>query len=385
MGFGLNNSLQSLIARRAGENKLHEIGNLFSHGIRITLVISAFSIIVTYLLAPVLFKFALHDEKNVEMAVHFLYIRIWGLPFLYLYQMRNALLVGTNQTKWLIWGTLAETLTNIILDYALIYGHFGLPEMGFNGAAVASIIAEAAGLFVMFLVIHKKGIVDGFNVFGKHTYNASTINLILNQSLPLIMQYVISVGSWEFFYILVEHHGERALAISNTMRNIFGLFGCITWAFAAASTTMVSNIIGQQLHHRVIELVTKITKLSVSFSLVIFLLLNIAPSFLLQVYGQGDDFIQEAVPVVRVVSIALIMMAFGTAWLNAVIGTGNTRVNLLIEFVAISVYSLYAYIILEKLSLPIVYGWTAEWVYWLCMFTPAFFYLKSGKWKHKKI
>src|SRR6478736_2783227 len=120
MGFGLNNGLQSLIARRAGENRLHEIGNLFSHGIRITLVISAFSIIVTYLLAPIVFKFALHDKTNVQMAIHFLYLRIWGLPFLYLYQMRNALLVGTNQSKWLIWGTLAETLTNIALDYALI-------------------------------------------------------------------------------------------------------------------------------------------------------------------------------------------------------------------------------------------------------------------------
>src|SRR6266498_1761431 len=57
MGFGLNNGLQSLIARRAGENRLHEIGKLFNHGIRITLFISAFSIIATYLLAPVIFRF----------------------------------------------------------------------------------------------------------------------------------------------------------------------------------------------------------------------------------------------------------------------------------------------------------------------------------------
>jgi multidrug resistance protein, MATE family len=385
MGFGLNNGLQSLIARRAGETKLHEIGNLFNQGIRITLFISAFSIIVTYILAPVIFQLALRDENNVQMAVNFLYRRIWGLPFLYLYQMRNALLVGINQSKWLIWGTLAETITNIILDYALIYGHFGLPEMGFNGAALASVIAEATGLLVMFFVIHKKGVADGLNIFHKHPYDADTTKLILNQSLPLIFQYVISVGSWEFFYILVEHHGERALAISNTMRNIFGLFGCVTWAFAAASTTMVSNIIGQGLQHRVIELTTKITKLSVSFALIIFLLLNIAPAFLLQVYGQSEDFIIAAVPVVRVVSIALIMMSLGTVWVNAVIGTGNTKVSLLIEFLAIILYSSYAYIVLEKLNLPITIGWTAEWVYWFCMFTPAFFYLKSGKWKNKKI
>ena len=385
MGFGLNNGLQSLIARRAGENKLHEIGNLFNQGIRITLFISAFSIIVTYALAPLVFRLTLHDETNVQMAVHFLYLRIWGLPFLYLYQMRNALLVGINQSRWLIWGTLAETITNIVLDYALIYGHFGLPEMGFNGAAPASVIAEATGLLVMFFVIHKKGVADGLHVFKKHPYDKNTTRLILVQSLPLIFQYVISVGGWEFFYILVEHHGERDLAISNTMRNIFGLFGCVTWAFAAASTTMVSNIIGQGLQHRVIELVVKIMKLSLSFALIIVLLLNIAPAFLLQVYGQSEDFINASVPVVRVVSFALIIMAIGTVWLNAVIGTGNTKINLLIESVAITIYCLYVYIILEKLYLPVTIGWTGEWVYWLCMFIPAFFYLKSGKWKHKKI
>jgi Na+-driven multidrug efflux pump len=205
------------------------------------------------------------------------------------------------------------------------------------------------------------------------------------QSLPLIFQYVISVGGWEFFYILVEHHGERALAISNTMRNIFGLFGCVTWAFAAASTTMVSNVIGQGLQHRVIELVIKITKLSLCFALLILLLLNIAPAFLLQVYKQNQDFINEAVPVVRVVSLALIVMSLGSVWINAVIGTGNTKINLAIESLAITIYCIYVYIILEKLNLSITIGWTGEWVYWLCMFLPALFYLKSGRWKHKKI
>ena len=81
-------------------------------------------------------------------------IRIWGLPLLYLFGMRNALLVGTNQTKFLVWGTLAEALSNIYLDYGLIYGHFGLPALGFNGAAYASILAEGIGLVVISAVIY---------------------------------------------------------------------------------------------------------------------------------------------------------------------------------------------------------------------------------------
>ncbi len=88
----------------------------------------------------------------------FLRIRIWGLPFLYIYQMRNALLVGTNQSRYLVYGTLAETIVNIVLDYGLIFGHFGLKALGFNGAAVSSIFAEASGMIVVFIVIGAGGI-----------------------------------------------------------------------------------------------------------------------------------------------------------------------------------------------------------------------------------
>ncbi|HVX50764.1 MAG TPA: MATE family efflux transporter, partial [Chitinophagaceae bacterium] len=181
------------------------------------------------------------------------------------------------------------------------------------------------------------------------------------------------------------HHGERDLAISNTMRNIFGLFGCVSWSFAATSNTMVSNIIGQGLQHRVKELIIKIMTLSVSFAAIIFILLNLTDGWLLKVYRQGNDFIAAAIPVVRVVSTALVIMSVSTVWLNAVTGTGNTRVNLLIEIGAITLYCIYAYTILEKLGMPITWGWAAEWVYWITMFIPSYLYIQSGRWRGKKI
>ncbi|MGI8951899.1 MAG: MATE family efflux transporter [Chitinophagaceae bacterium] len=385
MGFGLNNGLQALIARRAGENRISEISGLFNQGVRIALVFALLGIGIVYFVAPVIFKMSLINNSDAQIAIKFLFIRIWGLPLLYMFQIRNALLVGVNQSKYLIIGTLTETLTNIFFDYSLIYGHFGFPQMGFNGAAVASIIAEAAGFFTVFIVLRWKGISKKLQLAGNLAYNAFNTKLILKQSSPLILQFFISVTSWEFFYILIEHHGERDLAISNIMRNIFGLFGCISWAFAAASNTMVSNIIGQGLQDRVIELIVKIMKLSVSFAIIIFFLINIAPQVLLKIYGQNDDFINAAVPVVRIVSAALILMSVSTVWLNAVTGTGNTRINLLIEIFAITLYCIYAYVVLQKLFLSITIGWAAEWLYWILVFIPSFFYIKSGRWKGKRI
>lgn len=385
IGNGLNNGLQALIARRAGQNLPKEIGKIFYHGIWIALAISGLGIFITYTTAPFILRAVLHDAQIAEQVIDFLLIRIWGLPLLYLYVMRNALLVGTNQTRFLVWGALSEALTNIFLDYAFIYGKFGFPEIGFNGAAYASIIAEGTGLIVIYAVIHLKGIHRSFAFFEETRFEGKVAKLILIQSSPLIMQYAISIASWEYFYILIEHHGVRALAISNTMRNIFGFFGIFSWAFASTTNTMVSNIIGQGRKDEVVALIKRIAAISFGLSLIIFIVLNITPETFLSFYGQGNDFIREGIPVIRVVSIALLMMSFSTVWLNAVTGTGNTIVNLAIELITIVIYSFYCYVVLEYFDLPITWGWGSEWIYWISMFSMAYFYIRSGKWKDKKI
>ncbi|ULQ57727.1 MATE family efflux transporter [Flavihumibacter rivuli] len=385
IGYGLNNGLQALISRRAGQDKVEEIGKLFAQGVFLSLTFAAFGILLTYLVATPVLQRSLHSPELTQKAVSFLHIRIWGLPFLYLYQMRNALLVGTNQSKYLVWGTLAETLGNIFFDYGLIYGKFGMPEIGFNGAAYASIIAEFLGMFVVFAVIQWKGISKQLGLARHFRWNKENARLVLVQSSPLIFQYAISIISWEFFYILIEHHGKRDLAISNTMRNIFGLFGVFTWAFASTSNTMVSNIIGQGMKERVEELIGKIVKLSLSISILLCIFLNLFPALFLSFYGQGEEFVRAAVPVIRIISLALLLMSFATIWLNGVTGTGNTKVNLVIEIVAIVAYTIYAYVVLEVMKLPITYGWMSEWLYWIILFSLSYAYIRSGKWKKKEI
>jgi putative MATE family efflux protein len=387
IGYGLNNGLQALIARRAGENRPEEIGKLFSQGIRIALGIAALGILITLFLAPYIFSNLLRDQENAQRVISFLRIRIWGLPFLYVYQMRNALLVGINQSRYLVIGTLAETITNIVLDYGLIFGKLGLPQLGFNGAAYASVIAEATGMLVVLAVIHWKGIGQRFQLYKGLEFDKTNAILVLNQSTPLIFQYAISIISWEFFFILVERNASDSndLAISNTMRNIFGFFGVFTWAFAATSSTMVSNIIGQKRHEEVEKLIMKIMQLSTSVAVVVAVILNLFPVAVLSIFSNDPSFITQAVPVLRIVSVALILMSFATVWLNAVIGTGNPRINMLVEIMAVILYSIYVYSVMEHFKLPISWGWASEWLYWTSIFVPSFLYIRSGKWKGKTI
>jgi multidrug resistance protein, MATE family len=385
IGFGLNNGLQTLIARRAGENRPEEIGKIFNQGILISLAIAAIGIIITWTLAPPVFGFFMKDPVRLEKAIEFSRIRIFGLPFLYIYQMRNALLVGTNQSRYLASGALAEASANVLFDFLLIQGRFGFPEMGLNGAAVASIIAEFTGMFVVFMVIRRKGIAKRFQLFKNFQPDKQNLFLIWTMSFPLVFQHAISIMSWEYFFLLNDAHGETALAISNAMRNLFGMGGVITWSLAATTNMMVSNIIGQGKQQEVWGLLKKLIRVSSGLTLIIILILNLLPRTVLSIYGQDGAFMELAIPVLRIVSAAMLLQSFAVVFLYAVTGSGNPRITLLIEFFSITMYSIYVYLVLDKYFLSITYGWMSEWLYWICMFVPSWLYMRSNRWKNKML
>jgi len=385
VGNGLNSGLQALIARRAGENRPAEIGKMFSQSIWIALLFALAGILITYLMAPYFLSAVLNSPSVQNEAKEFIKIRIWGLPFLYLFQMSNAMLVGTNNSRYMKYGFFIEAVLNIFLDYSLIYGHFGLPRLGFNGAAIASIIAEASGLIIVYAIFFIKKFHHRFSLFAHLRFDKELAGLIFRQSLPLVMQFVLSVSAWLFFYILIEHYGERPLAISNTMRNVFAVFGIFVWSFASTSNAMVSNIIGQGKKDQVVFLINKIARLSIICTASLCLLINLIPALWLSIYGREEGFINDAIPVVRIVSLGLLCMSVATVWLNGVTGTGNSKVNLGIEVITILLYCIYIYLVLGVWHLSLIWAWASELIYWSAIFTLSFLYLRSGKWRNKVI
>jgi Na+-driven multidrug efflux pump len=124
---------------------------------------------------------------------------------------------------------------------------------------------------------------------------------------------------------------------------------------------------------------------SFGFAAVVCIILNLFAVQFLSIYGQGASFIQAAIPVLRVVSVAMLVMSLATIWLSAVTGTGQSVRTLYIETIAIVIYVIYVYTTMEYYNLPITIGWMSELVYWTSLLIPSYLYIKSNKWKNKKI
>lgn len=385
VAYGLNNGLQVLIARRAGQQNISGIGQLFSNGIELGLICSFASILLTLFLAPWFFAQSLHNHAIYTAAVSFIRIRIWGLPFLMMLSMANAFYIGSGHSRVLAVTSLCQEVVNIFFDYSLIFGKMGLPALGLNGAAIASVIAEGTGMLVAYSILFGKGYHRRFSLFSYLTPSWDILKRILTVSAPLIVQFLFSIGSWFIFFIFIEHLGERPLAISNMLRSIFGFFGIFTWALSATCNTLVSNIIGQGKQQMVFTAIRKIGTISLLCALAVCLLVNIFPQGILSIYTTDAALIQDSILSVRIITLSTLLMSVSAVALSGVTGTGNTRINLGIEITAVIGYLIYCSIVVERWRSPLHIAWIADFIYWTIIFVLSCWYLKSGKWKEKTI
>ena len=383
-GHGLNNAMQSVFSNNAGSGNHQNFKTILSQGLRISFIFAVIGILFTWLAAPYIMQ-AVAKPSAYPQEMNFLRIRIFGLPFLFFFQMGNALLISTLNSKYLMFGFIVETGLNILFDYLLIFGHFGMPQLGFDGAAGASVIAEFGGMVTVFAVIIFIGVKKKYNLLQSFKYDKVFSKKILNVSLPLVTQYVISVTTWLVFFFLIENRGEKnAKAISNLMRSVFGISGVFIWAFAATCNNMVSNLIGQDRENEVLHAIKRITFWSLGMCLVSVALLNIFPAVFFTWFSKDAAFIAEGISVIRVVSLGMILMSIANIWLNGLTGTGKTKTNLGIEIFAISFYLLYTFYVMKINYTSLAVAWSNEFAYWSTIFILSFWYMRTGKWKKIK-
>jgi multidrug resistance protein, MATE family len=382
-GHGLNNAMQTVFSRNAGSGNPERFKTILSQGIRIGFQFAIVGILFTWFVAPLIMQ-RIASAADYPQEMSFLKIRILGLPFLFLFQMGNAFLVASLNSRYLMIAFIFEASANILFDYLLIFGNAGFPEMGFNGAAVASVIAEFSGMAVVLVVLIITGLKRKYGLLQSFKYDKLINKEILQLSLPLVGQYVISVTTWLIFFLLLEKRGDVAKAISNVMRNVFGIAGVFVWAFAATSNTMVGNLMGQKRESEIIPVIKKIMFWSIGFCCIPVLILNIYPQLFFSLFKQNEQFITEGISVIRMVSLGIILMSIANIWLNGVTGTGKTKINLLIEIVAITMYLGYTYYFMKLHYISLAMAWSNEFVYWSCIFIMSFIYLRSGKWKTNK-
>jgi multidrug resistance protein, MATE family len=383
--YGFCNGVTVILSRRAGQEDKLGYGNVFSNAFSLGLVLVGIIIAISLLVTPALFQSQLHDDSINTLAQQFMLIRVFGLPFYFIGQMNTQFFISTQNAKYIIAGIIVSTLVNIGLDYALIAGNWGMPALGIRGAAIASICAEGSLWLTSLGIIYFNKMYAPFKIKLLQKINMALSKESLQIASPIMIQYFFSIATWMLFFIYVEHLGKDELAISQILRSVFGLVGAASWALASSCNTMVSNLIGQQKYSDVFIAIKKNVMVSLAISLVLGGLYLLFAKQVFGLYTQDANLIIKAMAPIKVVVIANFVLAISTVIFNAVLGTGNTRVNMLIEFSAIALYIVYIYIVIEQKHASLAWAWGSEFIYWTFILIIASSYLKWGKWQNKVV
>ena len=386
IAFGFSTGSQILIARRNGEKRHWEVGPIMIQGVIFLLGLALVLFSLTKTFGGDIMHLLIKSPNVYSATMEFLDWRIYGFFFAFINVMFRAFYVGITRTKVMIVNAVVMAITNIILDYGLIFGNLGLPELGIKGAALASVLAEA--ISILFFVVYTYIKID-FKKYGltnfRHSFNPQLLARILSISSFTMLQYFLSMSTWFVFFVAVERLGEHQLAISNIVRSIYVVMLIPVNALSTTSNSLVSNLIGAGGIKNVSQLVWKIARLSFFIMVILTTIAALFPENILSIYTNNELIITDSINSIYVILFAMLIGSVANIIFSAISGTGNTRSALWLEIITIVIYATYIATVGLVFKAPVEICFTTEIVYYGILFIVSILYFKKGNWQNKKI
>ena len=156
-------------------------------------------------------------------------------------------------------------------------------------------------------------------------------------------------------------------------------------AFATVTSSLVSNLIGAGHSDQVIKLVRRMVMLAFVGTGISLLLFCLFPVPVLRIFTDSEVLIEATRATTYAIVINTLIQTAAYILFNAVTGTGNTRVALLIELVATAVYAAAIYQVVTVWRSNMAWCWLCDSSYALTVGVISFLYLWSGRWKNRRV
>ena len=385
IGFGFSLGAQIIIGRRNGEGNFRDTGKIFWNGLYFLLGLSGIIIVLSEIFSPWLMGMMVSSNTIYGAALSYIRWRLPGMVFAFMTTIFRAFYVGTTQTKTLTLNSVVMVLSNVIFNYILIFGKLGLPALGITGAAIGSSLAELVSLIFFVVYTRHRCDLKKYGLEKPAQFDFGEIRSMMPVCSWTMIQNTISISTWFIFFLYIEHLGERALAVSNITRSVSGLMWVVLSAFSSTCSTLVSNMIGEGHSDKVMSLIKRILKLSYGILFIMMALICLFPGIIARIYTDIPDLIQASIPSIIVMTSAYLFNVGGQVYFQAVSGTGSTKTAFKLEMIALTAYMIYCTVIIAVLKLDVAICWTAEHVYGLVLLICGWIYMRSGRWKNRRI
>jgi MATE family multidrug resistance protein len=389
--MGTAGYVSTFIAQYYGAKRYHRIGPALWQGVYISLIGGLVLLSVIPLAVPI-FSLVGHEplvQKNE--VVYFQMLCLGGGFYIASYAL-SGFYSGRGKTWPVMWVNTFTTAVNLILDYALIFGHWGFPEMGIKGAGVATVLAGMFSFLVFLALLSSKSNNKTYHAIKGWRLQKDLFNRLLRFGFPSGVQFFLEMAGFTGFVLLVGRLGTASLAATNIAFNIntlafMPMIGC---------GIAISVLVGQYLGAEKPDLAQ--TSVYSGFHMAFIYMASIAAAyalvpdifvapFSLKADPQGfTEIYSFSVILLRFVAVYSLFDTMNIIFCSAIKGAGDTRFVMfatVILTLCVLIVPTYLAIVVFKYSLMV--AWILASAYVILLGVVFCLRFRNGKWKAMRV
>lgn len=361
-----------LVAQAVGARSLEQAGRLAKQSLVWSVFISLPLVLVGIFAAEQLIgMFGMEPAVN-EIGKAYLQVTMGTVFVLVLRFIAGGVLRGAGDSRTPMLLTLVANALNIVLDYGLIFGRLGMPELGAVGSAWATLIARAVGLALILVVLWRGR--NGVTIRGLTGWAPSwgVARRILGIGVPAAVEQVLITSAFLMQTIIVAQLGTLVLAAQRVAMNAMSLSFLPGFGFAMAATTLVGQSIGAQRPDEGQAAARIATVWAAIWMGALGLLFLVFAEAIMAFFSDDPQVIAIGAGGLRVVAFSQPFWAVSFVQAGAIRGTGETRyplwVNTLGMWSAIGLGALFVYLFGGNLtavwSAFLISSPVTAWLFW---------------------
>ncbi|MCX8128668.1 MAG: MATE family efflux transporter [Clostridia bacterium] len=272
-----------------GKKETGKIGQLMGIGLFSGGIVTAIFVCLS-VFAPEFCIGIFSNDKEV-MSQGAVFLKIVGYSYIpsMLTVMFSAVLRSTTHVKLPVIASITGVVLDVILNYVLIFGRFGFPEMGLEGAAVSTVIARIVELLIILAVTYKLKLPAAFSFKQMRGVSKPLLVSYFNITYPFILNEFLWVLGETVYSIIYGRIGTleyTAVAITAPIQGI--TIGALS-GLASATAVILGNAIGANKEDNVLSYAKKFVKLSIVFSACLGVLIILMSKFYIGIYNVSEE------------------------------------------------------------------------------------------------
>ncbi|MBK8924907.1 MAG: MATE family efflux transporter [Crocinitomicaceae bacterium] len=383
---GLADGSQIIIARKYGEQDYTSIGQYIFNTQLLQIILGGILFTGFFFLSDIFIHSFVKSSETGECMVEFLKYRSWGIFFAGMHASLTAFYIGIGRTKLVLISTIILAFSNIFLDYAMIFGHFGFPELGMKGAPLASSISELLAFAFLSITVLRTNENKIFQIKFWNKPSKIISTALLKLGTPLMFQGFLALFGWLIFFMMIEQYmSPHDLEVSAVIRSIYFVAFIPLFGFGATTRTYVSNLIGRK-SPELIPVVQRKMILLCFISVVLFCHgALLYPAAFIPVINDNPDILADSADVMRIVTGSILLFSVVTVWFNSVAAVGKSNLSFMIEMISIGIYLIACYVFIVMLDFSVRGIWLVEYVYFGSIGILSYVYLRSFRKKNYQL